>query len=104
MKASEMNKGDMFLYKGNPLCGGKPEVYVKTHDGTTDVQGIEASVFIKNSALVRTLTSNYTPDFTDQWALGDQYFARKVEEGEFIPINDIREASGICPDFLMDGE
>lgn len=98
-KPSQMNKGDMFLYIPN-YEGGTPEVYIKVE--TTKVQGREATIFVKNSALVRHLTSNYELAPYDNWAIGDTYYETMVKQGAFRPIDSIDEANEICPDFRVD--
>lgn len=98
MTASEMKKGDMFLFipQGMARCYMKAEVFVKMHDDTVNVQGYDASRFIKNSALVKHLISNYEPMPSDCWALTDKFFNGQVEEKCIFPISDLREVDAIC--------
>jgi predicted patatin/cPLA2 family phospholipase len=65
------------------------------------VQGREAKTFIKNSALVKHLISNYTPWQSDLWAFTDSYFDKLVEQGHIIPIDDLREADELCEKFNL---
>lgn len=104
MKASEMKKGDMFLFvpKGMARCYMEPDIFVKMHDDTIVVQGVEASRFIRNSALVATLISNYEPAIDDCWAISDRFFNGQVEEGVIRPIGDIREAEAIVAELGME--
>lgn len=94
---SNFKKGDMFFF--NPLDKDwmKPEVYVMMDEGI--VQGREAKTFIKNSALVKHLISNYQPYPSDIWAFTDGYFEKMVEQGHITPIEDLREAEDICEKF-----
>lgn len=94
---SEFKKGDMFFF--NPLDKDymKPEVYVMLDEGI--VQDAEAKTFIKNSALVKHLISNYQPYPSDLWAITDTYYERMSEGGYIVPIEDLREAEDICNKF-----
>lgn len=96
---SDFKKGDMFFF--NPLDKDwmKPEVYVMMDEGV--VQGFEAKTFIKNSALVKHLISNYQPYPSDIWAITDAYYKNMSETGHFIPIEDLREAEDICEKFSL---
>ncbi len=96
---SDFKKGDMFFF--NPLDKDwmKPEVYVMMDEGV--VQGFEAKTFIKNSALVKHLISNYQPCPSDIWAISDTYYKNMSEAGHFIPIDDLREAEDICEKFNL---
>lgn len=78
---SDFKKGDMFFF--NPLDKDwmKPEVYVMMDEGI--VQGFEAKTFIKNSALVKHLISNYQPYPSDIWAITDAYY-KNMSEAEDI--------------------
>ena len=98
MKASEMKQGDMFLLvpKGIHQCYLSPEVFVKTHDGTVTVQGVDASRFVKNSALVRMCLENTPVSFSDYWAVTDRYFNALSDDGQVRIISDLRELEGIC--------
>lgn len=98
IKPSEMEVGAMFICTFKE----KPEVYVKTGEG--EVQGVKATIFIKNSALVKHLISNYEPSCFDQWAMRDDYYVKSVESGAFIPISDIKEVAKYYPDYKMDEE
>jgi len=96
---SDFKKGDMFFF--NPLDKDwmKPGVYVMMEEGI--VQGFEAKTFIKNSALVKHLISNYQPYPSDIWAITDAFYGRMSEAGHFIPIEDLREADDICNKFNL---
>ena len=89
----------MFFF--NPLDKDfmKPEVYVMLREGK--VQGYDAKTFIKNSALVKHLISNYEPWPSDLWAFTDVYFNQLVEAGHIIPIDDLREADDLCEKFNL---
>ena len=89
----------MFFF--NPLDKDymKPEVYVMIEEGI--VQGYEAKTFIKNSALVKHLISNYTPYPSDLWAFTDGYFNHLAELGHIIPIDTLREADELCEKFNL---
>ena len=99
---SDFKKGDMFFF--NPLDKDwmKPEVYVMMDEGV--VQGFEAKTFIKNSALVKHLISNYQPCPSDIWAITDAYYKNMSEAGHFTPIEDLREAEDICEKFNLQME
>lgn len=96
---SDFKKGDMFFF--NPLDKDymKPEVYVMMDEGI--VQGVEAKSFIKNSALVQHIISNYQPNQSDVWVITDAYYKKMSEAGHFIPIEDLREAEDICEKFIL---
>lgn len=96
-----MKKGDMFLYISKTI-GVEPDIFVKMHDDTIEVQGIETSRFIRNSALVATLISNYEPALNDCWAISDRFFNEQLANGSFRPISDIREAEAIVADLGME--
>lgn len=100
-KPSEMNKGDMFLYLPT-YENGIPEVFVKVENSV--VRGVNCTIFVKNSALIRHLVYDYELAPWDNWAIGDKYYETKVGEGVFIPIDDIREVEKYCPDFKLDFE
>ena len=91
---SDFQKGDMFFFNPLDLNYMKPEVYVMLEEGI--VQGYPAKVFIKNSALVKHLVSNYEPSPFDNWAFTEGYFSRMMEEGHIVPIDDLREAEDLC--------
>jgi len=99
---SDFKKGDMFFF--NPLDKDwmKPEVYVMMEEGI--VQGFEAKTFIKNSALVKHLISNYQPYPSDIWAITDAYYKNMSEAGHFIPIEDLRETEDIRNKFGLKTE
>jgi hypothetical protein len=98
-KLSEYQKGDMFFFNPLHMDFMKPDVYVMMEEGI--VQGREAKTFIKNSALVKHLISNYTPWPSDLWAFTDSYFEKLVEQGHIIPIDDLREADELCEKFNL---
>lgn len=96
---SDFKKGDMFFF--NPLDKGymEPEVYVMMDEDI--VQGFEAKTFIKNSALIKHLISNYQPYPSDVWAITDTYYKKMCESGHITPIEDLREAEDICEKFNL---
>lgn len=98
-KFNEFQRGDMFFF--NPLDKDwmKPEVYVMLEEGI--VQGYPAKVFIKNSALVKHLISNYEPYPSDTWAFTEAYFGNMEEIGHIIPIDDLREADELCDKYNL---
>lgn len=95
-----MQKGDMFFRNPKDKDFIKPEVYVKMENA--EVQGRQASIFIKNSALVKICTGNYEPYPSDRWAITDEYYDEMVKDGYAIPISDIKEVEKICPEYKID--
>ena len=98
-KFNEYQKGDMFFFNPLHMKFMKPDVYVMMEEGT--VQGYSAKTFIRNSALVEHLISNYTPCPSDLWAFTEGYFEKLAEQGHIIPIDDLREAEELCEKFNL---
>ena len=99
-----MKNGDMFLFipQGVEREYMSTEIYVKMHDDTVNVQGCDASRFIKNSALVKTLISNYGTAPRDIWSFTDKFFNELMEANYIFPIKDLQEAEAICKERGVD--
>ena len=98
-KFNEFQQGDMFFFNPLDKYWMKPEVYVMLEEGI--VQGYPAKTFIKNSAPVNHLISNYEPYPSDNWAFTEGYFNQMVEVGHIVPIDDLREADELCEKFNL---
>ena len=88
MKASQLRQGAMFFHPDFP------EVYIKVKNQV--VQGRDASVFVKNSALARFGTFGTPLGISDYWTITDEYYESRKAMGKIIEVSDLTEAEEIC--------
>ena len=70
-----------------------PEVWIKSSDNEEN----EPSLFIKNEAVVKfAINPNYIPDIGERRLFTDGYYKSMVEQGKFVPVNDLNEVARVC--------
>lgn len=92
MKASEMQSGDMLLILNE--IDNSARVWVKVRNDK--VQGVDASVFVKNDELVKSQINNTEIPIMAFWAISDRYFDRLVAEELAYPVIDLKDAEAIA--------
>ena len=103
MNKSNIAQGQMVLYFDHKTMTA-PKVWVKVSDNETQ-DG--TSLFVDNEAMVRyCINNNYRPSITEQWRISDKYYAKMVQEGKFVPIDDLAQCDRMCeelgwPDYIM---
>lgn len=84
-----------------------PKVWVKVGERK---KGDNFSVFVDNEALAKIgIGSIKMFGICDEWLISDKYYAKMVQEGKFVPIDDLSQCDMICeklgwPDYIMDLE
>lgn len=94
-------QGQMFIQFPQPIAElqdtPKPRVWVKVGEADFEVPDDGVSLFVSNNALVRfTIGQLNKIGIRDKWYISDGYYGKCVREGEFVPIDDLREVEGIC--------
>jgi hypothetical protein len=106
MNKSCIAVGQMFAYHSKPFphsdTENETQVWVKvTDDG-------QRSMFVNNNALAKiSINPNYKLTTSDKWSISDEYYGRMVQNGEFVPLDDLNEVEGITlelgwPDYVID--
>lgn len=91
--------GQMFIQFPKPIGENQPlpqpRVWVKV--GNEVLRGEEVSLFVDNNAIVRlSVKAADRIGIMDKWYISDGYYGKSVREGDFVPIDDLRETDGIC--------
>lgn len=99
IEKSVIAMGQMFLQFPQPIADNqpkpKPRVWVKVANET--ISGEQVSLFVDNNAIVKITTKAADKiGIRDKWYITDSYYGKCVREGEFVPIDDLRQTDGIC--------
>ena len=100
MNKSNIANGQMFIHF-TPTYMDRPRVWVKVKGrilgGHYGEDKEEVSLFVDNGAMVKAaINPAYEIGLGEKWSVTDGYYNRMVTEGEFVPIDDLREVEGIC--------
>jgi len=99
MIKSNIPNGQMFIQFPKPIPelqdNPEPKVWVKVASETID--GEEVSLFADNNAVARIAAGSLKKfGIRDRWYITDKYYNANVENGAFVPIDDLNEVDGIC--------
>ena len=57
----------------------------------------ECSLFVKNDTMVKvSIKAQKEILCSDKWLISDEFYGRMVRKGEFVPLDDLRNADNIC--------
>ena len=95
MKKPNIARGQMFVCHSIPFphsdTENETQVWVKVCD-----EG-ERSIFVNNQAMVKvSIKAQRNLHCTDKWSISDEYYNRQVAQGQFVPIDDLRDTEKVC--------